>query len=184
MSVISDDEQFEHVEQLEDFDMEPGLQLPFDIGLALPNPRADDCPNQEIALAAALFGQNTDHDEESLFEDQPQTSCSLKHLKRIYDQQNAALGLAMLSKRTEVTFLNSQYVTKNTDPDLAWMPDHQYLDLMICVGNGLGLGALLPNLQVHHNYELKFDLRQPFRMFSAKFSKLGFDPMGSMLWIG
>ena len=59
-------------------------------------------------------------------------------------------------------FLNSPYVILNDNEDLAWTMDRHYLDLLICVGNGLGLGAILPNVQVDHTFEMTLDLKQRY----------------------
>jgi hypothetical protein len=160
------------------------LQVPFDVALPPPNLQTDDAPNQSIALTAALFGHDIDHDGENRFEDQRRRRRPLSYFQQMYEHKQTYQALHLLSNRTEVDFLGSPHITRNDDEDLAWNVDRHFLDLMICVGNGLGLGALLPNLQVHHNYEMTLDLKQPYRSFSAKFAKLGFDPQGCMQWIG
>ena len=48
------------------------LQVPFDVALAPAHLEADDCPSQDIALTAAVFAQDTDHDAEHQFDDKPQ----------------------------------------------------------------------------------------------------------------
>jgi hypothetical protein len=164
--------------------VQEALQVPFDVALAPPSLQVDDAPNQQIALAAAIFGHDTEQDEDNRFEDQQCRRRPLAYFQQMYEHKQIYQALSLLSKRTEVDFRGSPHVTTNDDEDLAWNMDRHFLDLMICVGNGLGLGALLPNLQVHHNYEMTLELKQPFRSFSAKFAKLGFDPQGSMQWIG
>jgi hypothetical protein len=160
------------------------LVVPFDIALAPENLLSDDAPSQEQVFQAAIFNADLDQDEEDNFDNQPKCRRKLDYYKNMYNRQECIHAISSLDCRAEITFRNSPFVTPPSSPDMAWMPQDHFLDLMVCVGDGLGLGALLPNLQVHHNYEMTFDLSQPFRTFSAKFAMLGFDPTGSMHFIG
>jgi hypothetical protein len=56
--------------------------------------------------------------------------------------------------------------------------------LRICVGNTLGLAAMLPNITIHHAMEFRLELHQHHRHFSVKYVKLGFDPANCILSIG
>ena len=87
-------------------------------------------------------------------------------------------------KRHRVDYASSNFYVPKDGNNLSWTIDRHFIDLMVCVGSGLGLGPMIPNQCTLHTYEFKLDLCQPHREFSAKFAKLGFDPVGSMLWIG
>jgi len=82
-----------------------------------------------------------------------------------------------------VDFQGSQHVTPNTDNQIAWNLDKHFLDMMVCIGKGLGLDAMVPNMEIDHTYKFGLDLEWPYWNFSAKFVKLGFDPIGSMLFL-
>jgi hypothetical protein len=43
---------------------------------------------------------------------------------------------------------------------------------------------MMPNQHTLHTYEFELNVSRPDRQFTAKFAKLGFDPVGCMLWIG
>jgi hypothetical protein len=89
-----------------------------------------------------------------------------------------------LSHRTQISVDGSEYVTDYQDPSVAWAVQSHYLDLQICVGDGLGLAAMLPNIPTHHGLEFRLELKHQTRRFQAKYAKLGFNPTHSMLWIG
>jgi hypothetical protein len=168
----------------DDGEHQVNLAIPFDVALAPDNLLSDDAPSQDHIFQAAVFNADLDQDEEDHFESQPKRRRKLEYYKHMYDRQERIHAISSLDRRAEIDFRNSPFVTPTSDPDMAWMPQDHFLDLMVCVGDGLGLGALLPNLQVHHNYEMTIDLSQPYRTFSSKFAMLGFDPTGCMHFIG
>jgi hypothetical protein len=89
-----------------------------------------------------------------------------------------------MRSRREITFDNDTHSTESDNRELAWSTENSYLDLMICVGRGLGLGTVIPNLQTHHNWELKLDLTRGYKQFTATQVPLGFNPEACMMWIG
>ena len=156
---------------------------PFDIALTPRTLETNDAPSQSLVLNAAVFSQDTEHDEDERFEDQSHHWCTLGSLERLYEQQFREQAIGLLKKRMRVNLHGSPHITANNDASLAWNPDRHFLDMMVCVSSGIGLGALLPNVQIHHNYELTLDLK-PYYQFHAKFAKLGFDPQGCMQRLG
>lgn len=165
-------------------ELQQQLLVPFDVALPPDNLLSDDAPSQDQVFQAAIFNAELDEDEEDSFEAQPKRRRTMDYYKQMYERQESIRAVSSLDRRSEITFRDSPFVTSCTSPDIAWIPQDHFLDLMICVGNGLGLGALLPNLQVHHNYEMTVDLSQPYRTFSPKFAMLGFDPTRAMHFIG
>jgi hypothetical protein len=160
------------------------LEVPFDVTLLPEKLQVQDAADQNLALQAALFAPPSDaHDTES-FADQPRMSKPLRFFQRLYEQKQEHTAINMLSKRVEIDLRMSDMRVSPQSPDIAWNPDATFMDLRICVGNGLGLGAVLPNQNVDHNFEIRVNLKQAYRTFSPKFAKLGFDPTGCMLWIG
>jgi hypothetical protein len=84
----------------------------------------------------------------------------------------------------EIHMDGSEYVTDASDESLAWAVESHFLDMQICVGDGLGLAAMLPNVGMHHALKFRLELRYRTSWFQVKYVKLGFNPTHSMLWIG
>jgi hypothetical protein len=157
------------------------LLVPFDISLPAPTLRADDAPSQEVAHTAALCAATGGIDHGDKFNEAGVIRKPLGYFKCVYKTKNTGVALELIHKQTQGDLGSSDMVTGSDSSELSWNTDRHYIDLMICVPVGLGLAALLPNQARLHN---TLDLKQPYRTFSAKFSKLGFDPTGTMLWIG
>jgi len=160
------------------------LEVPFDVTLLPEKLHVHDAADQNLALQAALFAPQSDAHNTENFANQPRMSKPLGFFKRLYDQEQEHIAINMLSKRVEINLCDSDMRVSPQSPDIAWNPDATFMDLRICVGNGPGLGAVLPNQSVNHNFELRLNLNQAYRTFSPKFAKLGFDPTGCMLLIG
>ena len=88
----------------------------------------------------------------------------------------------MLGKRLNLE-IDDIYMKESNAPDLCWNADSSYLDCFCCTSNEIGLDAFIPNTMLH-NYDFHLLLNQPYRQFHAKHTKLGFDPIHSMLWLG
>lgn len=159
------------------------LRVPFDLGLAPANFGTAEAPNQEVAMASALMAPDNEHDNGEGFFVESVKMIQLDQLARLCENRNAGGAIGLFRGRRMIDF-EGEHVTRAEDPTLCWAMDESYLDLMVCVGQGLGLGSVIPNLGVHHNYEFKMDLLKPLRKFSTKHCRLGFDPAGCMLWIG
>ncbi|KAF9442204.1 hypothetical protein P691DRAFT_789934 [Macrolepiota fuliginosa MF-IS2] len=166
--------------------LEP-LKAPFDIGLApMTLGAGDDAPGQAIALAGALAAPNRGDDDEAqgFFVSHPKR-IELTQLEQIYNSYRSSSAIQLLlGGRREVSYEGGAHTVDVEDPKLLWMMDKSFLDLLVCVGRGLGLGPILPNLEALHTFEFKLELNAPNRQFTAKNVQLGFDPRGSMLWIG
>jgi hypothetical protein len=167
--------------------MDPTLLLehPFDLSLPAPQLEESDCPPQsdllEAAITSAAFARQRSLD--SNFFIQPCTSIPLSVMEKIYTAQDRQAAIKMLGKRQKIDWTTSEYHISNTNPMLTWNTDENYIDMLVCVSTNIGLSILFPT-QRDHTYTVKFDFRQSFRPFSAKFAKLGFDAKSSFLWIG
>jgi hypothetical protein len=167
-------------------DEEAGCEFPFDVSLAPPALDADaddDAPGQEIALASAMMAPDGDSDNAYGFFDEASKPVALVTLQRWQEQSNSTSALALLGSRHHITF-GETHTVNASDPNLMWNMDRSFLDLIVCVGNGLGLGPAIPNCSTHHALEFKLDLTRLDRQFTAKHVNLGFDPTGSVMWIG
>ncbi|KAF9439477.1 hypothetical protein P691DRAFT_769650, partial [Macrolepiota fuliginosa MF-IS2] len=167
----------------EDTTVEP-LQEPFNVTVTPPNLGMDDAPNQDVAFSSALTAPNTEQHDTHRFTDMQPKNVSLSRLEELYKEGQVGSAIALLDQQWHITYAHGPHVSNVNNPNLLWTTKKNFLDLMVCVGRGLGLGAFLPNLETHHNYEFKLDLSKPFRAFMAKHVRLGFNPSSSMLWIG
>jgi hypothetical protein len=140
-----------------DTDMQENLVVLFDIALTPDHLVSDYAPSQDQVFQAAVFNVEFDQDEEDSFDCQPKRRRTLEYYKRLYDSNNSMQVMLLLDHWTEIDFRNSSFVTHSSSMEMLWMPQDHFLDLMICVSDRLGLGALLPNLRVHHNYEMTMD---------------------------
>ena len=101
----------------------------------------------------------------------------------IFNHRDTLSALKLLGQQNEITLTSSNYVDEHDNESLVWQVQSHYLDLRICVGCGLGLGVMLPNVGIHHALEFRLDLHQRHCHFSAKYAKLRFDPMNCMMYI-
>ena len=104
-------------------------------------------------------------------------------MRKDFEDNRVGLALAKLSKRVNLS-IPPEYRKDPEDPNLLWNSDDNYLDFFNCVSAGIGLDAFVPNERSVHNYEFSLSLSYPSRNYRSKYAKLGFDPVGSMLWIG
>jgi hypothetical protein len=160
------------------------LTVPFDVSLTPSMLETDDCANQNDALQAALDADSPRLDDTDTFNDAPVMTKTLSWFRDMYKSKNKRIAFELLQKRVQLE-LDDRLLTVPTDSmDLTWNATQHYLDMLVCVPRGLGLGALIPNRRRLHTFEFTLNLSQQYRTFSAKYTKLGFDPTGRMLWIG
>jgi hypothetical protein len=162
----------------------PPVQLHFDVGHAPAHLLVDDGPDQNITLTAALSQAAAIENEAERFHHQVKEERNLDYFAKMYRQKDKHSALQVLRGRKEIKLEGSQYLAGYEDQDLAWQVESHYLDMQICVGRGLGLAAMLPNVSIHHAVEFRLMLGKESRRFGAKYAKLGFDPTNCMLWIG
>lgn len=162
----------------------PNLESPFDIDAAPITLASDDAPDQQVTLKAALRAQVGDEDEGEKFFSQRRNTKPLGYYQRMYENGDTTSAMESVMKRNRVDYTSSNHCVRSDGNNLSWTIDRHFIDLKVCVGSGLGLGPMLPNQNTLHTYEFELDLGRPEREFSAKFAKLGFDPVESMLWIG
>jgi hypothetical protein len=159
-------------------------QLHFDVAATPGELEAEDGLHQSIALQAAFLHNVLQQDETDRFHRQTKKRRPLSYYADLYAKKDSERAIMSLSQRTDLNLDSSGYVVDYREESLAWEVHSHYLDLQICVGDGLGLAAMLPNVGTHHALEFRMELRYRARRFQAKYAKLGFDPTNSMLWIG
>jgi hypothetical protein len=159
-------------------------QLHFDVAATPGHLETEDGLPQSVALQAACLQTILQQDETERFHSQVKKRRPLSYFADLYSKKDSERAMMSLSQRTEINLEGSGYVVDHREESLAWEVQSHYLDLQICVGDGLGLAAMLPNVGTHHALEFRMELRYRTRRFQAKYAKLGFDPTNSMLWIG
>lgn len=61
----------------------------------------------------------------------------------------------------EINFQSRNYTTNNDSMTIAWDLNQHYVDMMVCVGNGLGLGAMIPNQSINSLYQVDLNFSHP-----------------------
>lgn len=148
-----------------------------------------DAPEQ----AETLLHLNGPEDDDELeaarmaFSSKEPQPISLGRMKQIYDQKERGTCLNLLKKRQKPDWRNSNFVFQPSDlgKKVSWRVHKHFLDFLVLVSRGIGLGALLPNANNNTSWLFCLDVRRnekwDFRMANAR---LGFDPSERMLWIG
>lgn len=157
---------------------------PFDLAHIPDTLSIDDSPAQNAALQAVIFAPDSDTDEETRFHAKVPITKSLSYFQKIYDQNETHLALDLITKRMKVDYRSDRYLTPTDSNAIAWDINSHYLDMMVCVGNGLGLGAIMPNQAINSLYQVDLDFGHRTRNFHTKHAKLGFNPKNAMLWVG
>ncbi|KAM6489215.1 hypothetical protein JOM56_015385 [Amanita muscaria] len=162
------------------------VQLHFDVAQPPDHMETEDQPDQQITLTAALSAAAAAATESHAerFHAQAKHSQRLEYFAAMYEKDDNRSAIQSLLQHHEVTITDSNLIVNALNDQLAWHLVSHYLNLQICVGAGLGLAAMLPNITMHHTMEFWLDLKQQAWRFGAKYAKLGFDPTGCMLWIG
>ncbi|KAI0056697.1 hypothetical protein BV25DRAFT_1842115 [Artomyces pyxidatus] len=121
----------------------------------------------------------------SEYHDRPLRTYSLAKMRALYTNKQAQNAINILGDRVRLLSDDPEFVCPRDSPDVSWSPKGNYLDLAVIVPRGLGLSAILPRAE--DNYmRFDFDLCMLGRGHHWRMKKamLGFDPQGSMLWIG
>ena len=159
-------------------------QRHFDVAATPSQLQAEDGLPQSVTLEVACLKNALDKEQVERFHSQSKKRRPLSYFADVYAHQDTYRALQTFTRRTEINLEGSEYVTEHTDNSVAWAVESHFLDMQICVGDGLGLAAMLPNVGMHHALEFRLDLRYRSRRFQAKHAKLGFDPTHRMLWVG
>ena len=89
---------------------------------------------------------------------------------------------AVSGKKVEVDAL--EYISEGTSTDYTMRIAEHYLDFCLLVPFSEGFGTFLPTNRDAWGWEFQLDLGQQLRSFNNIRGFLGFDPTGSMLYIG
>ena len=81
------------------------------------------------------------------------------------------------------TYPNDARNSKEDGPIVMNM-DHHFLDFVMYVSRYPGLGAILPNVKVRHDWAFNISLRDQTKLFNPKYGQIGFNTTGKMLYLG
>ncbi len=164
-----------------------GLDLlphPFDLSIVPENLQVEDALPQSAVQDAVFSAQLGDVDESALFYAQTAAPISLGYLRCVFERGEKAKAYSLLLSRHRIQYDHPTYITPPDSLDVSWSVDRHYVDMLLCVGRDIGLGAIVPNQSANSLYSIQIDFRHRFKEFRAKHNRLGFNPTGSMLWIG
>jgi hypothetical protein len=179
------------VEELGEEDQLDSLPVEEELGKEDDYFQLEDVPEQIEAfdpaaqndILSAMF-TNVPRDQDSLkkFRDMPTRNVKLSVLKKQYDRKASAFSLNLLRRRTTVD-VDDEATVPTDDKLLMWRVSDHFLDFLLIVPKGPGMDACLPNTEIDNHFQLELDL-QPYRRFKAKYGKLGFSPVGRILYMG
>jgi hypothetical protein len=161
------------------------LEHPFDLSVIPANLEVEDSLAQSRALEAVDNRRLADQDEDARFHAQPPRLIPLHYLRRLYENNDTSSAIKLLNFRHQVTFLNdAECVTPSDSNSVSWTVNKHFIDMLVCVGKDIGLGAIIPNQRINSLFSIQMDFRHGSKEFKAKNVMLGFDSSGCMLWIG
>lgn len=145
-------------------------------------PYPDDTVHQSSILDEIIGTSLHGLSSEEHFNKLPARNLKLSRLKSLYENKDKnALNLlstrhtVLIDDKFQIPLGNSQAIM-NTDESM--------IDYHLTVANCVGLSPLLPNTSSDHRFCFSMDLQKPYLSFKGKHAMLGFDPAGSMLFMG
>lgn len=115
------------------------------------------------------------------FDEMERGTLKLSQLERMYNKQSKR-AINTLSKRQTIEIDEDMCFQAGTGK-VTISTEESMLDYHLTVGNGLGLGALIPNTITSNQFMFDMDLKKPYREFKGKHGLVGFDTKGRMLYI-
>jgi hypothetical protein len=145
--------------------------------------QTEDSIQQEDVLSEIFKARQYQTGQGRTFEKEQVFNVKISTLRRSYEKKDSHYAINLMRRRVRVE-LDARSTADSRDDDLMWHCTNFFLDYLMLVSADIGLHAILPNVQSDPGYNFRLQLNQPYRTFSAKFAKLGFDPKGRMLFIG
>jgi len=143
----------------------------------------DEAVDQSNVLTQLTGTPDQDDEWRKEFGKIPVRDLKLSKLKSLYEKRDKAAAADLLSVRNTIVIddkfrisLGGGRVIMNTDDAM--------IDYHLTVGNCVGFSPLLPNAASSHRFCFDMDLKKPYVAFKGKHAMLGFDPAGSMLFLG
>lgn len=142
---------------------------------------ADDPVSSENLLNGLLYSQSRDPTIE--WQQAETTPVRLSTLRRQYEENRTDDAFRLLRKKVALDREDRKHAVRVDDPNIQFQIKKHFLDFLLVVSKRPGLRAIIPPAP-NHAWSLTFDLRNPYRQFSAKHGILGFDPSECMVHIG
>lgn len=158
-------------------------QHPLDLDHIPSSFQVDDHVSQDELLQAIFQPSIIPEHERDLYEKLPPHTVRLSWLKDTYEKKRTQLAIESLEKRLKIK-VDSALQCVLEDDNLLWDVNVNRLDYIVTVADKIGLWPILPRVTSDHTYTFNLDLSKPYKDFKAKYARLGFDPKGSMLFIG
>jgi hypothetical protein len=145
--------------------------------------QVDDHLSQDDLLHAIFQPIPIPENERDPYEKLPIKEIRLSQLETWYNMDHAQSAIQSLTRRLKIK-IDSRLKCDWEDVNLLWGVRVNHLDYILTVADKIGLWPILPYSQSDHTYTFNIDLSKPYREFKAKYARLGFDPKGSMMFIG
>jgi hypothetical protein len=147
-------------------------------------------PN-EFLLPNAPFQADIlqDGNQPSVEDPVPLRKLKLSALQRNYEKKEKYTALTHLKERAFIE-VDPQYKHPNDGRNVtATGPirmdvNEFYLDFVMYTSRYLGLGAIIPNTEAHHNWTFTLSIKDQHHNFSPKHGLIGFDTTGKMIYLG
>lgn len=153
------------------------------IGAVEPGLLADDYVTQ-TQLQIAMFQQSQGPTEiEMAYARVKEEEVLLSALRDGFEKRDPAASLRALCCKSPLV-IDKALVHQPEKDGLMWSSKVHYLDYLLAVSSETGLWAALPNVRQDHNFSVTIDLHRPRQRFRGKHGRLGFDPKGSMMYVG
>jgi hypothetical protein len=143
----------------------------------------EDMVDQSTILDEIIGNRIHEKSPDQRFNDLEPEPLKLSLLQRYYERGQRKNAVDLLSTRHVIEIDDAFRVPLGTG-EVLMNTDDTRIDYNLTVANCIGLSSLLPNRASDHRFAFKMDLdKQPYT-FKGKHGMLGFDPAGSMLFIG
>lgn len=143
-------------------------------------------PVSQLELQTAMFQQihiDAASDIEQTYARLETTKVSLSSLRDAYNAQSHLVPLKAMNTKSSLS-IDDDMVHSPTVDRLLWKTNTHFLDYLLTVSSKQGLWAMIPNCAQDHNFNIQIDLHRGYQQFRGKHGKLGFDPAGSMAFLG
>jgi hypothetical protein len=112
----------------------------------------------------------------------PVVNVPLSSLGSTYSQSDERRALQRLRQRSNL-LIDPPCTIDVDDPDFCFSVNNSFLDFFMVIGKTLGIQVFIPTNPTPM-FTVTLDLHVPIKQFNAKYGNLGFNPTGSMLYVG
>lgn len=143
----------------------------------------DDTVEQSTILTEIIGTKAFDYESfEEKFNKMEENRLMLSKLKAMYESKDKN-AVNRLSTRNTIE-IDEEFKLDLSAGQARMDTKESMIDYHLTVANRIGFSSLLPNASSDHRFSFQMDLKAPYRSFKGKHAMLGFDPAGSILFIG